>query len=131
MLVHKHLIVNATVDTPPRAGDEVSVINWLKKLVDVVGMKIVIGPHAHYCTADDNEGMTAACCIETSHVSMHVWDKTDPPLFRFDLYSCAEFDVEDVLSLIEEFKPDKLDWLLLDRNENVQVVDGRNNNNHP
>lgn len=121
-MVHKHLIVNATVAVPPRAGDEELVVDWLRRLVNAVGMKIVIGPHAHYCTADDNEGMTAACCIETSHVAMHVWDKTDPPLLRFDLYSCAEFDVKDVLDLLQEFKPTKLDWVVLDRNENVRVV---------
>lgn len=66
-LDHQHMIVNATVTKPPREGDEGAVCDWLSELIEAVGMRTVIGPHAHYCKADENEGITASCNIETSH----------------------------------------------------------------
>lgn len=121
-LDHKHIIVNATVNKPPAEGDEDKVVDWMKRLVEAVGMKLVIGPFAHYCKADENEGITATCCIETSHSSLHVWDKLDPPLLRFDLYSCATFNPEIVKDMIQEFEPIKLDYILVDRNDGIEVV---------
>jgi S-adenosylmethionine/arginine decarboxylase-like enzyme len=119
-LDHKHLIVNATVKKP--LVDVDLTIDWLKRVIDAVGMKIVIGPHAHYCTSDENEGITAACCIATSHASCHFWDKLDPALFRFDLYSCATFDKDIVLDLIKEFEPITIDWIMIDRNEELKII---------
>ena len=116
-LDHKHIILNATVKNPLIDVEETK--NWLKRLVDAVGMNIVIGPHAHYCTAEDNNGITAFCCIETSHVSLHVWDKTDPPLLRLDLYSCATVDPNIVLKLVNEFDPIELSHIMLDRNDGI------------
>ena len=118
-LDHKHLIVNAVIRKPPKEGDEPFMVEWLDAVVKAVGMKVVIGPHAHYCKADGNNGITASVNIETSHASLHVWDKTDPAIFRFDLYSCATFDVDTVLDYIEGFQPVELHWVLLDRNEKI------------
>lgn len=123
-LNHKHLIINAVVAKPPVDVD--LTIDWMKRLIDAVGMKIVIGPHAHYCTADENNGITAACCIETSHASLHAWDKLDPPILRVDLYSCATFDKFKVFNLIKEFDPYQIDWMILDRNNTYIKVEGFN-----
>jgi S-adenosylmethionine/arginine decarboxylase-like enzyme len=27
---------------------------------------------------------------------MHVWDEPNPALMQFDVYSCGEFDAEDI-----------------------------------
>lgn len=86
-------------------------------------MKLVIGPHAHYCKAEDNEGITATCCIETSHASLHIWDKLDDPLLRFDLYSCAEFDPNVVVRMLDEFQPYQLEYMVLDRNHEIKIVE--------
>lgn len=120
-LDHQHMIVNATVTKPPREGDEGVVCDWLSELIEAVGMRTVIGPHAHYCKADENEGITASCNIETSHAALHVWDKVDPPLFRFDLYSCAEFDPATVLGFVRRFDPTTMEWIVLDRNDGIRV----------
>jgi S-adenosylmethionine/arginine decarboxylase-like enzyme len=119
------MILNAIVRNPPKAGDEENVVRWLRKVVEAVGMKLVIGPHAHYCKADENEGITASCNIETSHCSLHVWDKLDFAIFNFDLYSCAAFDPEVVVELVKEFDPWKLEWIVMDRNEGFKVHEAR------
>lgn len=113
-LDHKHLLVNAVVRKP--FVDVKETEEWMRRVVEAVGMKLVIGPHAHYCTADGNNGITAACCIETSHCSLHCWDKLEQPILRFDLYSCATFDPIAVLRLIAETDPENLYWMTVDRN---------------
>jgi S-adenosylmethionine/arginine decarboxylase-like enzyme len=116
MLDHKHLIVNAIVNKPP--VDPRATEDFLRNVVDKIGMKIKIGPFADYCTADGNNGITGAVCIETSHLSIHAWDKAEPPYLRFDLYSCATFEVKDVIDMIKQtFDAVELHFTLLDRNE--------------
>lgn len=121
-LDHKHLIVNATIENPAREGEENTILVWMSNLISAVGMKLVIGPHVHYCKADENEGITASCNIETSHASLHIWDKLDPALLRFDLYSCATFEEKIVLDYIkDEFDPIKVEWILLNRDTGIQI----------
>lgn len=115
-LDHKHIIVNAIVRKPPGEGDEELVKDWLRRLIAAVKMKIVIGPHVHYCKADENEGITASVNIETSHAALHVWDKLKPAIFRFDLYSCATFDPDVVVDFVKEFDPMTVEYVVLDRN---------------
>ena len=122
-LDHKHIIVNAVVRKPPKEGDEELVKDWLRRLISAVKMKIVIGPHVHYCKADENEGITASVNIETSHASIHCWDKLEIPSLKFDLYSCSDFQVNAVLGAVKEFDPYFLTWVLIDRDEGIRIVD--------
>lgn len=86
-------------------------------------MKIKIGPFADYCLAEGNNGITGAVCIETSHVSLHCWDKVDPPYMRLDVYSCAFFDPSVVEKEIrEKFDPVTFEYLILDRNDGIKVI---------
>lgn len=121
-LDHKHLIVNAVVRKPlicPRETEK-----WLKDLVEKIGMKIKIGPFADYCLAEGNNGITGAVCIETSHCSIHVWDKADPPYMRLDVYSCAFFDVETVLThVVQSFDATSVKHMVLDRNDDNIILD--------
>jgi S-adenosylmethionine/arginine decarboxylase-like enzyme len=121
MLDHKHLIINAVCANPLVNPD--ATVDWLNKLVEAVDMKIKIGPFADYCTSDQNNGITAAVCIETSHASIHFWDKVDPPYFRFDLYSCATFDKEIVFGLLHDFDVYYMDYMMLDRNDGIEVME--------
>ena len=120
MLNHIHLIVNASVKNPPTNEEEIKC--WLKKVVDVAGMKLVLGPFAHYCTAKGNEGLAAICAIETSHASIHIWDKEDVPYIRFDLYSCSSFNANEVINLIKDFQPIFCESVLIDRNTSIKII---------
>jgi S-adenosylmethionine/arginine decarboxylase-like enzyme len=120
-LDHKHIIINAAVKKPFMKVKETK--TWLCELVEKVNMEIVVGPFAKYCKSDDNEGITGVVSIATSHASIHCWDKKDPPIVRFDLYSCDTFDKNVVLKHMEVFDPYFLDWVLIDRNKTVMILD--------
>jgi S-adenosylmethionine/arginine decarboxylase-like enzyme len=119
MSIHKHVLIRAEV-TKPIVDRDVA-INWMRRLVNEIGMKITRhgGPHCDYVRKEGNEGITVAALIETSHCAMHVWDKKDPPLVQLDVYSCAEFQVRDVLELVYEMEPSKISFKLFDRSEDI------------
>ena len=83
-------------------------------------MVCAAGPISSYVTKKGNEGLTAAVLIETSHISIHVWDKADPALIQFDLYSCKDFNVDIVLTHFSVFNPVHIEYMLLDRNEKLE-----------
>lgn len=99
LLKHKHFIVKGNIRHAPKSANEVG--RALAAIVKAVGMKIAVGPIAYYCPDEGNRGITAVAIIETSHVSIHVWDEPEVPQFQFDLYSCSDFDPDDVLEIID------------------------------
>lgn len=119
-LDHKQIIVKAAVRVPPRS--EQQIIDWLRRLVAAVDMKVVIGPFAQYVDTVGNEGVTGVVCIETSHSSIHVWDQADVPFIQFDLYSCKAFDPNVVLNFIREFDPYSIEWVMMDRNSEIKEI---------
>lgn len=119
-LDHKHILVTASVKNPPRS--EEFIIDWLRRLIAAVDMKIVSGPYAKYVTTAGNEGLTAIVSIETSHSSIHVWSEEEIPFIKFDLYSCKTFDPSVPLSFINEFEPHSFEWILLDRNSGINEI---------
>lgn len=73
VLEHKHLIVRAELNNPPFSPHDIK--SWMQKLVDTIGMNILMGPYAIYSDMVGNQGLTAVTIIETSHIAMHVWMK--------------------------------------------------------
>ena len=94
LLVHKHLIVRAEAIKPPM--EEKFLTQWLKDFIESINMKVLMGPYVKYHNVPGNRGITGAAIIETSHIVMHVWDEVNPALMQFDVYSCGEFEVEDI-----------------------------------
>ena len=114
-LDHRHILVTAHgLATPPRTAAAVE--TWLRELVDLVGMKVLFGPHATRCETDGNEGCTGVVCIETSHASIHVWDTGCVPFAKMDLYSCKHFETQVVLDHFKQFGPEAIDFMVIDRN---------------
>jgi S-adenosylmethionine/arginine decarboxylase-like enzyme len=99
MPLHNHLLVNGWTLNPPT--DETLVINWMRDLVESIDMKVIQGPYASYVTAEGNRGLTAVVMIETSHIAMHIWDENKPSKVQFDLYTCGELPVKQVLDNLE------------------------------
>ena len=112
-LVHKHIIIRAEVLNPPKAEHETC--ENVKKLIDKLGMKILIGPFAKYCDMQGNRGLTVATIIETSHVIMHSWDESVPALVQLNVYTCGEFQPETVFNWLQQFNPTKIDYKYIDR----------------
>jgi S-adenosylmethionine/arginine decarboxylase-like enzyme len=56
-------------------------------------MEVFMEPQAKYCEDPTNAGVTGTVVITTSHSSVHVWDYG---LVQADLYSCKDFDQDDI-----------------------------------
>jgi S-adenosylmethionine/arginine decarboxylase-like enzyme len=126
-LHHKHLLVNLLVESPPRDGEEVEY--FLGLLIKRVNMKIaradtlLKNPQGYYCPHLGNEGATGTGILETSHTALHTWDGKFPAKFDFDLYSCSDFEVEKVLTLCQCFDIISGNYIVLDRNETIKVME--------
>jgi len=125
LLVHKHLIIRAEVKKPPILVTYLE--NWLKEFIKSINMKVLMGPYVVYHDVPGNRGITGAAIIETSHIVMHVWDESNPALMQFDVYSCGEFDAEEICKKIKnDFDVTKIDYKFLDRENNLKDVSGGN-----
>jgi len=113
---HLHLIVRGFMVNPPTSEDVLNA--FLSELVSRVRMEILTGPNSVYCNDLGNEGVTGTVVLSTSHASIHVWDKQDPALFQFDIYSCAEFTPAEVLEFMDsEFSLFDVSYIFIDRNQ--------------
>jgi S-adenosylmethionine/arginine decarboxylase-like enzyme len=99
----KHLqqIIIGQVTKPPTDVDVVK--QFMRDLVEAIGMKRLIEPEAVYVQALGNKGMTSCVLIETSHIAWHVWDEQTPGLLQFDLYTCGDLNPDQVLSIVKDF----------------------------
>ena len=120
MPVHKHLIIRAEVNDPPTSEKKIK--KWLRKLVKKIDMKIIKGPYAGYVTKEGNRGVTGVVMIETSHIAIHVWDEDRPALVQCDVYSCAEFSMNEVLAEFVPMDVVTLDKILLDRADTLKIT---------
>lgn len=111
---HKHILINAKVSNPIQ--NELEAIQFLDRLVDRIGMKVIKGPYAKYVEAEGNKGLTAIVMIETSHIAFHIWDEQDPGMLQFDLYTCGSLVKDEVFKALQErFEVVSADWRLYDR----------------
>ena len=120
---HKHLIIRAEVNRPLRSEKETK--QWLRKLVKKIDMKIIKGPYASYVSKEGNRGITGVVMIETSHIAVHVWDETTPALVQCDVYSCAEFSSNEVLTEFIDMEVVKMDHIMLDRADKIKTIGGQ------
>jgi len=119
--VHKHLIIRAEANRVPT--DEEQLTEWLKDFIETINMKILMGPYVKYCKIEGNRGITGIAVIETSHIAIHVWDEPNPALMQIDVYSCAEFDVDEIAEKIkQDFDVVKLDYKYLNRETGLTVL---------
>ena len=120
---HKHLIIRAEVNRPLKGEKETK--QWLRKLVKKIDMKIIKGPYASYVSKEGNRGITGVVMIETSHIAVHVWDETTPALVQCDVYSCAEFSSNEVLTEFIDMEVVKMDHIMLDRADKIKTIGGQ------
>jgi len=117
---HKHLIIRAEVENPP--VDSLWATNWLTHVVQKIGMKILMGPYATYCSVPGNAGLTAAVIIETSHIILHSWDEGDVGELQFDVYTCSDMNPQDIFDELEQFGLLKLEYKYLNRDKGLIEV---------
>jgi S-adenosylmethionine/arginine decarboxylase-like enzyme len=121
-LEHKHILINARVNNSLESTEDA--VSFLKDLVERVGMKILMGPHATYVDALGNRGVTAIVGIETSHIAFHVWDEVTPARLQFDLYTCGSLDKEVVIEAVKErFEVVSADYRIYDREHGFVLLE--------
>ena len=120
ILEHKHLIIRAELKNPPKCAEAIQ--DWMKLLVDKIGMKILMGPYAVYSDMVGNQGLTAVTIIETSHIAMHVWDEVDPALMQLDVYTCSALNVDDVFLALSDFMPVNVEFKYIDREHDLTLL---------
>ena len=121
LLIHKHLIIRAEVNNPPKDVDYLT--NWLKDFITFIDMKIMLGPYVAYCDKPGNRGITGIAVIETSHIAIHVWDEPVPALVQFDVYSCAEFDPYKIAEKIkDDWSVERIDYKFLNRETGLKPI---------
>jgi S-adenosylmethionine/arginine decarboxylase-like enzyme len=119
---HKHILINAKINNPLNSYEEA--IEFLNDLVAKVGMKVLMGPHAHYVTTPGNQGVTAIVGIETSHIAFHIWDEEQPARLQFDLYTCGALDKDVVINAVRrKFDVVSADYRIYDRAEGFQLLE--------
>lgn len=121
ILEHKHLIIRAELKNPPKCAEAIQ--DWMKLLVDKIGMKILMGPYAVYSDMVGNQGLTAVTIIETSHIAMHVWDEVDPALMQLDVYTCSTLNIDDVFLALSDFAPVNVQFKYIDREYDLTLLD--------
>jgi S-adenosylmethionine/arginine decarboxylase-like enzyme len=117
---HKHLIIRAEVNDPITSEKEIK--KWLRNVVKKIDMKIIKGPYASYVTEEGNRGITGVVMIETSHISIHVWDEERPALVQCDVYSCAKFSSNEVLAEFIPMDVVTIDTIVLDRADALKIT---------
>ena len=123
VLVHKHLIIRAESINPPTNPEFLT--EWMNDFIKYINMKVLMGPYVVYHDVPGNRGITGAAIIETSHIAMHVWDEPSPALMQFDVYSCGEFDAEQICRLIQkDFDVVKIEYKFLDRENELKDISG-------
>ena len=122
MPVHKHLIIRAEVNRAITSEKEIK--RWLRNVVKKIDMKIIKGPYASYVSKEGNRGITGVVMIETSHIAVHIWDETTPALVQCDVYSCAEFSSNEVLSEFMDMEVTKINHIILNRAEEIKTIGG-------
>lgn len=121
ILEHKHLIVRAELNNPPNCTTAIEA--WMKKLVKQIDMNILMGPYSVYSDMVGNRGLTAVTIIETSHIALHVWDEVEPALAQLDVYTCSTLNIEDVFEAIAEWKPVKVEYKYIDRENQLTLIE--------
>ena len=55
--------------------------------------------------------------LDFSHLSIHTWDEISPALIEFDLFSCKDFDINTVMTRLDEFEINSYSNLIVDRDD--------------
>ena len=121
MKEHKHLIVRAEVNNPTMKEQEEK--TSIVELIDMIDMKLLMGPFAKYVEVAGNRGLTVASIIETSHVVLHSWDEQTPSVVQLDVYTCSSLEPSVVFDWLKRYNPIKIQHKFIDREFDLTILD--------
>lgn len=108
---HKHLLLRAETKDAPQHHDfeELDLNRSIAKLIEDIGMKVVLSPRCVWVGQEGNEGYTGQAGLETSHIAYHIWNKPDAEimqcpdssLFQLDVYTCGCLDEQEIIKVVQ------------------------------
>lgn len=93
------------------------------ELIDMIDMKLLMGPFAKYVEVEGNRGLTVASIIETSHVVLHSWDEESPAVVQLDVYTCSSLEPSVVFDWLQRYKPITIQHKFIDREFDITIID--------
>lgn len=110
-----HLVFDGFGCPPAPLEDLKSLHGLLDGLPGRIHMTRMMPPHVfQHGVPGIDVGLSGFVFIAEGHVSVHTFPRRK--FVSVDIFSCADFDVEDALrELTAVFRPKRVDWKLLDR----------------
>ena len=111
---HNHLMINADTAFPITRKRELR--KFLKSTAEVIGVHRLGGTRVRYCSREGARGLIGSLMLDTSHVSIHIFDEPKPANVRIDVYTSGNLDVElTILKIVNDLKIDDIQWLHYNR----------------
>lgn len=86
-----HLILDVSACQPERLTDAAGLEQFLKELVEDIGMHVLKGP-VTAVGIPENPGLSCFVIIDYSHISIHTFTEYNEAMV--DIFSCKPFDKE-------------------------------------
>lgn len=116
-----HLIIDAFKCNKEKLDNFVFIKEFLINLIKQIDMEILSGPYLSKAKGGEPPGITGVVVITTSHISIHTF--TDTKHFWLDVFSCKEFDKDNVIKIIKkEFEMEKIRTRFLIRWKNHFII---------
>jgi S-adenosylmethionine decarboxylase len=98
----KHIMIDLYSCRPDLLADEKLLQRVLDEYPDRIGMQKVSPVFLRDIKTSDplDDGMSGSIIIATSHISLHAWPCYG--MVNIDVFSCEDFDTEDVARFAEE-----------------------------
>jgi S-adenosylmethionine/arginine decarboxylase-like enzyme len=117
---HYHLIIRLELEEMPDKAEDLT--SFVDELANEIGMKIVYGPKAIHLPYPETEGWSCFAIITSSHISVHTWNKSDPPLMQVDIFSCNAFSKKKVIDFVNStLKVKNIKEVFIDRTSALKV----------
>lgn len=113
-----HLMLDCRECDYDKISDLEYVFNVLNDLPDAVGMTKIIQPYVFPYSGliPEDKGITGVVVIAESHITFHSFTEKD--YFFFDIFSCKNFDVEQVVRyVVDAFGVKKYERHLAERGQ--------------
>lgn len=116
-----HLLINGTTEIRVRSKRQLK--TWIKsfaKNLEFTGAKV----YTRSIHLNGFRGILATLTADNGSMNIRVQQDKNPYELRFDLLFLSMINIDQaLLDCVEDFNLCSLDWLLLDRNDEILIVD--------
>lgn len=134
LIQHHHFLLRMETLKCPSADDKDMASKLISRILHDIKMNPLDEPHVYYVTEPRyNEGLTAICPIQTSHIAFHFWKNPEPKilnnteskcLLQFDIYTCGLLTLKNICQILHHltvYGPTHVNATLINRNHSMTV----------